>query len=47
MLDERDPPDGKPVPAPGIPPVLIGLLLLLTVVLAVIFLVAANVVQTP
>lgn len=37
----------EPIKAPPVPPALIGALLLLAVLLAVIFLVAAQVVQTP
>jgi hypothetical protein len=39
--------DGPDHLSPGMPPALIGLLLLLAVVLAIVFLVAAQVVQTP
>lgn len=44
MSDNDAPPSTQ---VPGVPPGLIGLLLVLAVVLAVIFLVAAQVVQTP
>lgn len=42
-MNQPDPRSGLP----GLPPALIGALLLLTVILAVIFIVAAQLVQTP